>query len=67
MAGDQFHPTFAVLTNRYRAVRHSNHYRCDCCGRLASTVNLGGTWVCSGCLEQGREALAREVLRETTV
>jgi ribosomal protein L37AE/L43A len=62
----QYHATFAVLTNQFKADHHANHHRCDCCGRLASVVNLGGIWVCSGCLSQAHRQLSKVVLREVS-
>lgn len=62
----QYFATFAVLTNRHQGDRHANNHRCDCCGQLASAVNLGGTWACSGCLSQGQEQLSKAVLREVS-
>jgi ribosomal protein L37AE/L43A len=60
----QYHATFATLANRWQETRHANHHRCDCCGRLASVVNMGGVWACAGCLSRGQEEIAKAVMRE---
>lgn len=63
MAGSEIF-SFEVFANRHKNNKHENHCRCSICGKLASTVSLGCEWVCAGCLERGRLAINREILRK---